>query len=471
MTDSMAATGDAPVQPGDISQLAKAADGPVFVPGDDGYAEELATFNLTMRQEPAVVVGAAGAADVSAAIRFAAERQLPVGVLATGHGITLPADGAVLITTRRMNGVSVDPEARTAQVEGGVRSQQLTEAAAAYGLAALTGSSPLVSVAGLVCGGGLSPFLGRREGYAADHVRALELVTADGAVRRVAPDQDSDLFWAVRGGKDNFGIVTGLELELFEVPGLLGGGLFFPGSQAEEVLRTFGTWVTAAPEEMTASVALLRLPPLDIIPEFLRGQFVVHVRIAYLGPADEGERLIEPFRKIGPRIADTVTVMPFSAVGTIYGEPEQPIPFFDSSLRLLELPEPAIDVILKYAGPGTDCPITVVELRHLGGALSRPPKLPNAVTGRDAQFQVFCVAVGGPPAAAGLYASEDEFLGELNPWQTSQATLNYLSARDARAGRALTAFEPAALQRLTQIKRAYDPDNMFRINHNIPPVQ
>ena len=161
MTDSMAAAGSAPVQRDDISQLAKAADGPVFVPGDDGYAEELATFNLAMRQEPAVVVGAAGAADVSAAIRFAAERQLPVGVLATGHGITLPADGAVLITTRRMNGVSIAPETRTAQVEGGVRSQQLTEAAAAYGLAALTGSSPLVSVVGLVCGGGLSPFAGQ----------------------------------------------------------------------------------------------------------------------------------------------------------------------------------------------------------------------------------------------------------------------------------------------------------------------
>jgi FAD binding domain/Berberine and berberine like len=470
MTDSVTAPGSAPLQRSAIRQLAEIADGPVLIPGDEGYAEEVATFNLTMQQQPAVVVGATGAADVSAAIRFAAERNMPVGVLATGHGITLPADGAVLITTRRMDGVSVEPRTRTAMVEAGVRSQQLTEAAAHYGLAAITGSSPLVSVVGLVSGGGLSPFLGRREGYAADHVRALELVTADGTVRRASRDQDSDLFWAVRGGKDNFGIITGMELELFPVPGLLGGGLFFPGDQAEEVLRTFGAWVKTVPEDMTGSVALLRLPPLEIIPEFLRGQFVVHVRIAYLGPADEGEQLIEPFRKIGPRIADTVTVMPYSAVGSIYGEPEQPIPFFDSSARLRELPDPAIDVILKYAGPGTGCPITVVEVRHLGGALGRPPRVPSAVTGRDAQFQVFCVGVGGPPAAASLYAAEDELLGQLSPWQTSQGTLNYLSARDARAGRAPATFEPATLERLTRIKRAYDPANMFRLNHNIPPA-
>jgi hypothetical protein len=356
-----------------------------------------------------------------------------------------------------------------ARVEAGVRSQELIDAAAESGLAPLTGSSPLVGVTGFTLGGGLSPVLGRREGWAVDHVRALEMVTADGVLRRVSPEQDRELFWATRGGKDNFGIVTALEIDLFEVQRLYGGGLFFPGALAADVLHAFRQWVADTPEELTLSVALLRLPPLPTIPEPLRGQFTVHVRVAFLGPAAEGERLVAPIRGIGTPVIDTVAEMPYSAVGSIHAEPREPLPVYDGSSQLGDLPPEAVEVILKSAGAGSGSPLTVVELRHLGGALGRAPEMPSAADGREPVFQVNCIGLGPPDKAAALYASQDGLLGGLSPWKAGHATLNYLSARDATAASVRAAFYPATFERLAGIKRAYDPGNMFRMNFNIPP--
>ena len=264
--------GDCAVTEADAGSLGAVVDGVVRVPGDDGYAEECATYNLSLPRRPAVVIGAASPGDVSSAVQFGAARGLPVGVLATGHATSVPADGAVLVTTRRMNAVSIDPVARTARAEAGVRWQQVIEAAAPHGLAPLNGSSPLVGVVGYTLGGGLSPVGARARGWAADHVRAIEMVTADGEPVRTTPQRDADLFWAVRGGKDNFGIVTAIEFGLFEVERLYGGALYFPGELTADVLAAFQECAPTLPEEMTMSVALMRLPPLDIVPEPLRGR-------------------------------------------------------------------------------------------------------------------------------------------------------------------------------------------------------
>lgn len=471
MTSSVAAPGTEPGGADGIGFLAREAEGPVFLPQDDGYGAECAAYNLAMTHRPAVVVGAAGPGDVSAAIRFAGKRGLPVGVMATGHGASRAADGAVLITTRRLNGVTIDKTARTARIEAGVSSQQLIDAAAASGLAPITGSSPLVGVAGFTLGGGLSPVLGRSQGWAADHVRTLEIVTADGVPRRLTAEAGHDLFWAVRGGKDNFGVVTALELDLFEVPRLYGGGLFFPGAMAADVLHGFREWAGTAPEDLTISVAMLRLPPLPSVPEPLRGQFTVHVRFAFLGAAADGERLAAPIRGLGPAIFDTVAEMPYTALGSIHAEPRDPLPIYDGSQRLGEFPAEAAEALVQAAGIDSNCPLTVVEVRHLGGALGRPPEVPNAVTGRQAVFQVQCIGLGKPDDAAALYASQDEIFGGLSRWQAGYATLNYLTARQAGAASIRTAFDQRTRERLASIKRAYDPRNMFRINFNIPPAE
>jgi FAD/FMN-containing dehydrogenase len=455
----------------DVRTLEGESVGPVSLPGDPQYAEDSAAFNLTVTNTPAVVVGATVPEDMAAAVRFARQRNLPVGVLASGHQVAQPADGAVLVNTRRMNTVTIDTSGRVARVGAGVVSAQLVDAAAEHGLAPLNGSSLTVGAVGFTLGGGFSPFHGRLRGWAADHVHAIEMVTADGELRRVTVDQDPDLFWAVRGGKDNFGIATALEISLFDVPRLYGGSIFFPGELAGEVLHTFQEWVATVPEEMTAAVSLLREPPLPGIPEFLAGKFVVYVRVAYLGPADAGERLIEPLRKVGPAIVDTVAEVPYAEMAhAMPAEPPVPVPFYDSSVWLRELTGDAVDAIVANAGSDSGSPLINVELRHLGGALSRTAEPPNAVAGRTAAFHLFTVGVGGPAQAAALYQNEDKLMSSLEPWLATESAPNYFSVRDARAGRIRGAYDPATYERLTTIKRAWDPENMFRINHNIPPA-
>jgi FAD/FMN-containing dehydrogenase len=462
--------GDFAVTAADARALSADVDGVVVVPGSDDYAGECATYNLAIPRRPAVVVGAVSPGDVSSAVRFGMKRGQPVGVLATGHGTSVPGDGAVLVTTRRMNAVSIDSVARTARAEAGARWGQVIEAAAPHGLAPLSGSSPLVGVVGYTLGGGLSPVHGRTHGWAADHVRAIEMITAEGQLIRATAERDADLFWAVRGGKDNFGIVTAIEFDLVEVPCLYGGALYFPGELTADVLHAYQELAPTLPEEMTASVALMRLPPLDIVPEPLRGKLAVHVRVAYLGAAGEAEQLLASIRRVGPTLIDTVGHLPCEQVGTIHADPPIPIPVHEGSRRLAEFPAAAAAAIVATAGPQSDCPLTMLELRQLGGALARDPEVPNAVSGRTAAFQVFCAGVAGPDGAQEMHDSMDKVFTGLRAWEVKGGTLNYLGSRDTAPETILETFGKQTYDRLSQLKRSYDPENLFRLNHNIRPA-
>lgn len=436
-------------------------------------ADQLANdvFNVLLRHQPAVVVDAAGADDVQAAVRDAAERSLPVAVQATGHGMAMPADGAVLVSTRRLAGIRIDAAARTARVEAGVRAGQLVAEAAAVGLAPLNGASPVVGVTGYVLGGGLGP-LGRPYGFAADHVRSLDVVTADGRLLTASPEQHQDLFWASRGGKGNFGVVTALELDLVPVTRLYGGGVYFPGEAAADLLNAYREWTATVPEDLSSSVALLRLPPFDVIPEPLRGRFVVHLRIAYLGSAADGERLVAPLRAAAPVIIDGLGEMPYANVASIHNDPTEPAPFFDGSGLLRTLDAATVDVIMDWAGADVADPMPVVELRHLGGALRRPPRQPNAVGYRDAEYCLFVGAVApGPDAVAAARARQRSFVEALAPWRLGGPFVCFMSGDDADPEVVRTAYEPAIYQRLREVKAVYDPDNLFRANHNIPPAR
>ncbi|MEU0486118.1 FAD-binding oxidoreductase [Streptosporangium sp. NPDC006013] len=451
-----------------VADLARRVRGPVLLPGQDGYDRERAGFNQAVDHHPALVVGAAEAADVQAAVGFAVEHGLPLAVQATGHGASIPADGALLISTRRMDGVRIDPRRRSARIEAGVRWQQVIERAAEVGLAPLNGSSPLVGAVSYTLGGGL-PVLGRTHGWAADHVRGIEVVTADGRLRTATPDRYGDLFWALRGGKGNFGVVTSLEIGLVAVSRLYGGGLYFPGEAAGGVLHAWRRWTASVPEELTSSVALLRLPDLPDLPAPLRGRFVVHVRIAYLGSAARGEELLRPLREIGGRIADTVGDMPYRAVAAIHADPTEPTPYHERSMMLRELPGPAVDTLLELAGPGADCPIDMVELRHLGGALARTPEVPNATGNRAAAYSLSAVSPAGPQQTDEVTGYPELLLQRMTPWSTGRSFLNFLGGPDT-AGQVRDAYAPEDWARLTGIKAVYDPDNLFRINHNIPPT-
>ena len=435
---------------------------PVHRQGDDGYDAERRGLNRALDDRPERVVGATCAADVEAAVRYAAAEGRAVAVLATGHGPSVPADGAVMINTRRMNGVTVDPQARTARVAAGARWEHVLAATTPHGLAPLNGSSPHVGAVGYTLGGGAG-LLGRRYGYAADHVRRFDAVTADGRTRRVTPDDDGDLFWALRGGKGNFGVVVAMEIDLFPVARLYGGGLYFPGEATAQVLRAYAEWTRGVPEEMASSVMLMRTPDG---PEPLGGRFVTHVRIAYSGAPGDGERRVRPLRAIGPRLLDTVREMPYAEVGSIHHEPTEPVAAYDRCLMLRDLDAAAADTLTSLAGPDSGAPF-VAELRHFGGAYARPPAVPNAVGRCDATFSLF---------SGSLYENieetrraHDALHRAMEPWDTGGTFANFLGVDDTTPGRVRTAYTPEDFDRLTGLKTRHDPENLFRVNHNIPP--
>jgi hypothetical protein len=448
-------------------ELKSLVQGQVLLPGEEGYDAERSGWNLIVEHHPAVSVVAVSPEDVAAAVRFAASADLPVAVQATGHGPSVPADGAILINTRRMTELEIDPTAATARIGAGVKGGEVIEEAAPYGLAPLVGSSPDVGVVGYLTSGGL-PVLGRRYGFAVDHVRALELVTADGRLRRATADKHLDLFWAVRGGKSNFGVVTAIETDLVPVTRLYGGGLFFPGAATREVLGGWLEWTASQPEEMDSSLALRRFPDLPGVPDPVRGKFLVHVRVAYTGSTVEGELLLRPLRAMGPSI-DTVADMLYTSIGDIPNNPTEPAPVLDRGTLLRELDNEAVEQISALAGPDAELPPGLVEIRHLGGALGRTPKTPNAISHRDAAFGLLLGMLILPGQDEQVDKAQQTLIDGLRPWDTGAKLPNFLGSGNTQPHQVRTAYSDADYEKLTAIKATHDPRNLFRVNHNIPP--
>ncbi|SIR96744.1 FAD/FMN-containing dehydrogenase [Micromonospora avicenniae] len=457
-----------PVSPEDVAPLMAAVTGSVLLPGDAGYDDERAVFNLNHELVPAVIVVAESVADVQAAVAFAAGQRRPVLVKTTGHQVIDAARGAVVIATRRMNDVVIDAVGRTARVGGGAVWSDVVGEAAKVGLAPLNGSNPTVGVVAYTLGGGLSPSLGRSHGYAADHVRSIDVVTADGELRHVDAESEPELFWALRGGKGNFGVVTALEFDLFPVPRLYGGGIYFPGERMADVLRAWTAWHPGTPETMVSSFAVLRLPPLPELPEPLRGAFLATVRFAYTGTAEDGERLVAPLRAVAPAVLDTVRDMPYAEVASIHNEPTDPLPYYERGIMLREFPAQAQDKLLELVGPGAETGLWIAELRALGGAWDREPAVPNAVATRGLPYSLLGVSVGPLSEEQRLKESVAELLDGMEPWRGERRLVNNLAPDEATDAAAI--YGPERYERLASVKKTYDPTNMFRLNHNVVPA-
>lgn len=426
----------------------------ILRPGQDGYAEEVAGFQTAVPSSPAVVVTAENADDVVAAVRYAAEHDLPVAVQATGHGLTAGTDG-LLISTRRMTGVEIDADARTARVEAGVRWGAVIEAAAPHGLAPLSGSSPDVGVVGYTLSGGFG-LMARRYGRAADHVRALDVVTADGELRRVEPG--SDLFWALRGGRDSFGIVTAMEFALVPVTELYGGGLHFDTADLPAVLRAWRTWSMAAPDTLSTSIAVLPLPDLPMVPEPLRGKHVAHVRVAYLG--DDGDELVAPLRAVAPTLTDSLRRMPFTESGSIAAEPPHPHGYHGTNATVTQLNDAMLDAVLEHAGPGAAVP-TVLIVDRLGGALAEAPEQPGVGWDRSAEYVVRALSVVGDDGVEVVRRAHAKLFDALAPWSTGRL-LPFVYGEHAPAEVAESVHPSGELARLREVKRRYDARGTLR---------
>ncbi|MFC9665050.1 FAD-binding oxidoreductase [Nocardia sp. NPDC127606] len=445
-----------------MTDIATKFTGPVFTPDDPGYAEEIAGFQTAYTHRPAFVVGAQHSQDVRAAVEFAARHGLSVAVQATGHGLSVAADGGVLITTGRMDNITIDPRARTARIGAGVRAGALVEAAARYGLAPLNGSSPSVGVVGYVLGGGLG-LLAREFGYAADHVRRIELVTADGRMRSLGPEDE--LFGAVLGSGGNFGVVTGLELDLVPVAEIYGGQLVFDAPLVDAALEAWRTWTETVPSALTSTIAVVTYPDIPPVPESLRGRHVASIRIAFDGPDEEGQRWVAPLRRIGPRLHEDLRTMPYAESHTIHSDPPFPHAYAATNALLSELTPQGLSALRVLTAPGGSVD-AVIDIRHLGAALRHGG--PASIDHRDAEYIVRVIT--GPGEGDSAPEGLAKVREALAPW-TIGHSLAFLYGAGGAADEAQTAagYSPDTYRWLAAAKAKHDPRNMFRANRNIAP--
>ncbi|MEU6959323.1 FAD-binding oxidoreductase [Streptomyces chrestomyceticus] len=439
---------------GSLAGLASRVTGVVLVPGDDGYEAERTGFQSGHVHRPSVIVGADTAADVVAAVRYARANGLPVSVQSTGHGLTAPSDGGVLVSTRRMDEVRVDAEARTVWAGAGALWADVIEEAAPHGLAPVNGSSPGVGVVGYTLGGGLG-ILGREFGYASDRVRLVEVVTADGALRWVTPEREPGLFGALLGGGHGLGVVTGLEFGLVPVARVYGGQLVFGADLMDEALAAYLAWTEDLPDALTSSVGLIAYPDVPAVPGHLRGRYLAQVRIAYTGPVAEGERLVAPLRAVGPRVADTLRDMPYTASHTIHQDPETPHAYDGDSVLLSGLDAAELREVTTLTGP--DAPMmTVVQLNHLGGALAAGG---GSVGHRDARYLLRLLSPLDGTDVASVRALHARVRAALAPRALGRS-VNFLFGDHGDA--VADAYEEDVYRRLAAAKALYDPENLFR---------
>ena len=436
----------------------------VVLPHDPHWDEARVAWNLAVDQQPAAVALPESVADVMAVVRWARSRGLRVAPQGTGHNAAAMGSLAhtVLVKSERMRGVEIDAEKRIARVAAGVLWAEVSEAAAEHGLAALAGSSPDVGVVGYSLGGGIS-WLGRRYGLAGNSVTAVELVNADGELVRADADNQSELFWALRGGGGSFGVVTALEFQLYPIAEVYAGVLFFPLERGNEVLHAWRNWIEDVPDEVTSVGRFLQSPPIPDIPEPLRGGSFVAVEATMLLAEGAANELLRPLRELGPAI-DTFATIPIERLSSLHMDPEHPVPGAADGMLLRDFPEEAIDAIVAAAGAGSGSPLISVEIRHLGGALGRMQPGHGALATIEAGFALFAVGMAMTPVLAAAVRAHIEIVqAALASWDAGRDYLNFTERRE----RGERLFGSTTYRRLQTVKGKVDPEDVFRSNHPV----
>jgi FAD/FMN-containing dehydrogenase len=452
-----------------LGALAERFRGELISPDHPEYDVHRRVWNGSIDRHPALILRCAGVADVIAAVRFAREAEAPVSVRGGGHsfpGLSV-ADGAVLIDLGPMKGIRVDPEARTARAQAGVLLGELDRETQAFGLAAPSGIVTHTGMAGLTLGGGIG-WIQRKHGLSVDKLRSIDLVTAEGEFVKASEDENSDLFWGLRGGGGNFGIATEFEFDLVPVgPTVLAGPVFWAMEDSPQVLRFYRDWVAEAPDDLMTIVIHRKAPPLPIVPQELHGKPVVMVVVCWAGDVEEGEKFVKPLKEFGSPVADVCVPKPYLTHQAML-DPAFPHGrwYYFKSCDVAELTDEIIDVTvdrsLKIQSPLTSFPIW-----QMGGALSRVDADETPFGGRHAGFtyNIGC----STETEEGFDAERDwvrDFWSALEPWHTT-VYVNFLD--EEGEDRIRTAYGAEKFDRLKALKRKYDPDNFFHINQNIRP--
>ena len=434
--------------------------GGVLGRGDDGYDRARVVFNAMIDRLPALIVQCAGVADVREAVMFAREHNLLVSIRGGGHGVTGNAvcnDGLV-IDLSRMRSVRADPLTLTARAEGGATWGDFDRKTQAFGLASTGGIVPTTGIAGLTLGGGIG-YLNRKYGLACDNLISAGVVTADGRVLKASADDNGDLFWALRGGGGNFGVVTSLEYRVHPVGPVLGGELIFPLDRAKETLRFYRDWSLTAPDEVRADATLLSGPEGPALA----------IIVCYCGSIDDGERVLRPLRQFGPPVVDTIGPSPYARIQNLLTEVLAPgFCHYWKSGFFRSFSDDAIERLVDFFAADVPAPFAAVAIEHLGGAIGRVGERDTAFSHRRAQHSCLVLRAWRDPAA-----SQDNIAwgrscyGAVEPFLEQGVYVNYLG--DEGESRVRAAYG-ANYQRLAALKQKYDPTNFFRGNQNIEPA-
>jgi hypothetical protein len=437
----------------------------VLLPESPGFDEARSAFNVLIDQRPVAIVTAADEHDVAATVRYAGEHGLRVAGQSTGHNAAPLGllDDTIIVNVAGLDEITIDAEARRVRVGAGVRWEQVVPTLSEMGLAALHGSSPDVGIAGYSLGGGMG-WLARKHGLQTNSVTAFELVTADGHLVRTDAIHEPDLFWALRGGGGNFGVVTAIEFEVYSYAEVYAGVFFFPFTRTREVLHAWRDLLPTLPDELMTWAAVLHFPPDPALPEQLRGASYSLVWAVHLGSEEEGRRLMAPIRELGP-VMDTFAMVPPAELGDLAMDPRDPLPFQSAHDLLDGVTPEGIDALVDVIGD-SDAAVTLVQIRHLGGALARKTGEAGARATLPGSICIFSLGVtpdeeSVQPTEATLRAIQ----AATAPYRTGFYPNFVEEPADASAF-----FDPATWQRLREIKALYDPSDLFKGNHPIPPA-
>jgi FAD/FMN-containing dehydrogenase len=445
--------------------------GQVHTPDDPDYDAARAVFNGMIDRRPALIAVCTSTDDVVAAINHAREQGVSVSVFGGGHSVTGAAviDDGLMIDMRGMKAIEVDADAQTARAEAGLTWGEFDAAAQAHGLAVTGGRVPDTGIAGLALGSG-SGWLERKLGFTCDNLIGAEVVTADGRVVTASAGENEDLFWALRGGGGNFGIVTAFHLRLHPIgPIVYGGMLAWPAFMAGDVVRFWRDFMASAPDEVGGALAFITAPPADFVPEPVRGHPVVACIVCYAGDPEEGEQVMQPMREFGPPGLNLLGRMPYVAVQDLITEANPPgRRNYWSADFLADLPDEAVDTLVEHATAPVS-PFSTMLLVAGGGAVARVPDDETAFGMRTAPFNTHYLS---------MWESEDDdeqniaytrrIAAAMKPWTTGQVYLNYIG--DEGLHRVESSFGEKKYARLQEIKAEWDPDNVFRHNQNIKPA-
>ena len=447
------ATDPAPAPLAPVAELRARVIGPVTTPADPSYAGTVSPWQLAVAVQPQIAVEAVCAQDVVETVRFARRHGLTVTPQATGHGPISALVGDILVTTRSLDECVVHPEG-WARVGAGVKWLRVVEEAAPHGLAPLSGSITDVGIVGYTTGGGLGP-MARTYGLASDRVRAFEVVTGDGELRRVTPTEHRELYFGLRGGKGALGIVTAVEFDLVRQPTFYGGALWFDGADAAAVTERWRTWSAALPEAGTTSIALFRLPPLPGVPEPLANRLTVSVRYVWTGSAEEGEQQAAGMRAAAPVLIDDVRVKPYTEIDSVHTDPLDPMPAHEYAVLLGDFPASAAQALVAAAGPGSQSQEFLVEVRQLGGAYARGGEHPSAFCPRHASYSVLAVGLPGPETDR----DQAVLARALAPWALPGRLPNFSFTPEQLAA----AYTADVRARLLAAQDVYDPAGVLAI--------